>query len=182
MTYQHLHTYKPIKGTNLSACTQRGCQVAKPTPKKLSKPPIGTKKKKLWTIFSIFSRRKDASPDGIVSCVTCGVVKFWNQGDAGHFLPGRNNSILFYEKGVHFQCKQCNGHFRIGTTVPDIDKIYEEYIGNRYGKKEVEYQRKLKRETKQFDEKELDKLIIRYEGYVNEIELAWIQGKKWVKN
>ena len=47
------------------------------------------------------------SPD-YGKCVTCGNVFHYNDLQAGHFLPGRYNAILFDERGVHAQCRGCN--------------------------------------------------------------------------
>ncbi len=120
---------------------------------------IGQLKKIAWKLFSEWIRRRYADHRGFVRCVTCGAVKHWKCGDAGHFLPGRNNSILFDERGVHFQCKQCNGHFRVGTTVPDVDKKYKEFMLKEYGPEVVKELRRNKTKTKKFSRQELENLI-----------------------
>lgn len=54
------------------------------------------------------------SPFGMCVCITCGVVLPWSgslggQGmDAGHFI-GRTPSVVLDERGIHPQCKRCNG-------------------------------------------------------------------------
>ena len=65
-----------------------------------------------WKAFSRYIRRRDClkttgSPD-IGRCVTCN--KLYNYADlqAGHYLPGRSNGILFDERGCHAQCRGCN--------------------------------------------------------------------------
>jgi hypothetical protein len=40
--------------------------------------------------------------------VTCGAVKPWKEMQAGHFVHGRNNSVLFHEELVWPQCYACN--------------------------------------------------------------------------
>ena len=41
-------------------------------------------------------------------CVTCGSIMPWKKSQAGHFVPGRNNSVLLREDLVHTQCYRCN--------------------------------------------------------------------------
>lgn len=65
-------------------------------------------KNKAWKAFSEYIRRKHANLDGFVECVTCGERKHWKEVDAGHFVPGRNNTVLYDERLVHPQCKSCN--------------------------------------------------------------------------
>ncbi len=57
-------------------------------------------KKKAWTIFSEYVRRKE---NGV--CYTCGKKKIWNEQHAGHF---RHNKLDFDEMNVHCQCAYCN--------------------------------------------------------------------------
>jgi hypothetical protein len=73
-------------------------------------------KKKAWDQFSLYIRVRDAlrTTGGVVDCVccSCGRVKpAFGKGciQAGHFIPGRKNIVLFSEIGVHGQCSYCNG-------------------------------------------------------------------------
>ena len=124
----------------------------------MKKPTIQSRKRKLWPIFSRWIRVRDARPDGRVVCVTCGAVKHWSEGDAGHFLSGRGNAILFEENGVHFQCKMCNGRLK-NRAIDDVDKAYREYMIKRYGLREVRRLEKLRKTTRQFTCKELQSMI-----------------------
>ena len=65
-------------------------------------------KKKCWSLFSKYIRLRDANKKGICKCCTCGTKGHWKKFQAGHFVAGRSNSILFDERGVHVQCKSCN--------------------------------------------------------------------------
>lgn len=65
-------------------------------------------KKKAWQAFSAYIRRREADDNGMVRCCTCGTVKNWREVDAGHFVPGRNNSVLYDTRIVWAQCKSCN--------------------------------------------------------------------------
>lgn len=65
-------------------------------------------KAKVWKLFSQYIRRKYADFEGNVTCVTCGVVKPWKEMQAGHFVDGHGNAIMFDEQLVHPQCFKCN--------------------------------------------------------------------------
>ena len=89
-------------------------------------------------------------------------MKHWKQGDAGHLEEGRNNSILFDERGCHFQCKGCNGNLRIGNisrNKEEIKKGYERFMLERYGQKVIDEIRANKKKTRQFTIQELESLI-----------------------
>lgn len=73
-------------------------------------------KKRCWEQFSLYVRVRDAlrTTGGIEQCVCCSCGKIkpaFGRGciQAGHFIPGRKNSVLFSEIGVHGQCGYCNG-------------------------------------------------------------------------
>jgi hypothetical protein len=68
---------------------------------------IGYYKKKLWTEFSIFIRRRDKG-----KCFTCTTHRPWKEMQAGHMIPRSIGGLLlyFHEKNVHCQCIQCNIH------------------------------------------------------------------------
>lgn len=71
-------------------------------------PKLSVLKKKAWDWFSKYIRLKYARQDGQVECVTCKVWRPWKDMQAGHFIDGRTNAILFDERGVHPQCMGCN--------------------------------------------------------------------------
>jgi len=70
------------------------------------------KKKKVWTLFSKFIRLRDSlRTTGTLyrcKCITCGREYDTKKMQAGHFLPGRIDAVLFDEKGVNAQCYRCN--------------------------------------------------------------------------
>ena len=60
-------------------------------------------------VFSRYIRLKAADRDGYCTCVTCGVVKRWNEGiQAGHYVGRRHWSTRFDDRNVHPQCVSCN--------------------------------------------------------------------------
>ena len=76
----------------------------------MRKPSKKTLKQKAWKAFARFIKARDARNDGTCVCCTCRAVLVWNdkQCQAGHFIGGRGNMVLFDEKGVHAQCGTCN--------------------------------------------------------------------------
>ena len=110
-------------------------------------------KKDAWKLFSIWIRQREANWKGQVRCVTCSKTKHWKEGDAGHFVPGRGNSILFDERGVHFQCKQCNG-----PKGSNHAKYYE-FMLRTYGQETVNQLYAKALEQKKFTKQELIELI-----------------------
>lgn len=73
--------------------------------RKISKKGL---KKKACAEFSRYIRLKYADNNGNNHCVTCGVVKHYKEMQAGHFVDGRNSTVLFDEMLVHPQCFHCN--------------------------------------------------------------------------
>lgn len=69
--------------------------------------------KALDKAFSEFIRLRATDDKGRANCFTCGTLKFWREGDAGHFQSRGKYSTRWDEINVQFQCKRCNG-FRGG--------------------------------------------------------------------
>ena len=74
-----------------------------------------TPRTKAWDAFSLYIRLRDAiATTGDIhycACITCGRTKpAFGVGciQAGHFVPGRWNSILFDEECTNGQCYGCN--------------------------------------------------------------------------
>jgi len=64
-----------------------------------------------WKAFSVMIRKSKANHHGFGVCVTCPpdkAIKPWRELQAGHFVAGRNNSVLFDERLVWSQCSFCN--------------------------------------------------------------------------
>lgn len=73
------------------------------------KPPtITALKRKAWSLLSKAIRLEARDKNGLVECVTCGVILPPDKIQAGHFIDGRANLILFDERGIHPQCYACN--------------------------------------------------------------------------
>jgi len=104
------------------------------TTKKAKKPGIKKLKKKLWKIVSEYIRLRDAlettGTREYLRCCTCGkVYPAFGKGcaQAGHFVPGRSNAVLFDERCIHGQCYNCNINLK-GAHIP-----YRKFMIKKYG-------------------------------------------------
>lgn len=120
-------------------------------------------KLKAWKEFSKYIRMRDAI-DGITKCCTCPKEGHWKAFHAGHFLPGRRNSILFEESGVHAQCKNCNcfGHGK--------PTVYKKFMLERYGQDEIDRLIILKNAVRKFSSSDLEEIFQKYKK-INDVLL-----------
>lgn len=95
------------------------------------KSPRAKAKLRAWNAFSAYIRARDGL------CVTC---KSGTAAQAGHFIDGRHNAVLFSERGVHGQCYHCN----IGLKGNKLE--YWLFMEKRYGRKVID---QLMHESKQ---------------------------------
>ena len=98
-------------------------------------------------------RLKAADDDGMVSCVTCGVSRKWNdEMQGGHFFErGRTATKLLIEN-CHPQCAGCNC-FKMKTTGGVLD--YRRYMVDMYGEDGVDELEALSRTIKKWTREEV---------------------------
>lgn len=87
-------------------------------------------KKKAWTEFSKYIRLRDTISHNHAICCTCNKpYPAFGVGcmQAGHYVAGRINAILFEEHGCHAQCYNCNINLK-GNTLN-----YREFMLRKYG-------------------------------------------------
>ena len=103
-------------------------------------------KKKAWDLLSKIIRMQAANRMGNCKCVTCGAWKPWHGAgmQAGHFIAGRGNSILFDERGIYPQCYHCN----IGLKGNMVE--YFVFMEWKHGRKVIDDLRELKHQTVKF--------------------------------
>jgi hypothetical protein len=82
---------------------------------------------KLWKVFSEYIRLRDSNGHGFCRCFTCGAVRYWRDGDAGHGVGRQHLSVKYNEKNVNFQCKKCNG------LEGGMRERYKENLDKKYG-------------------------------------------------
>jgi endogenous inhibitor of DNA gyrase (YacG/DUF329 family) len=123
--------------------------------KKLKKKTIGKLKLEAWKWTSIEVRTRNADWKGMVQCVTCGKRMHWREAQAGHFIPGRRNNLIFDSRNIHVQCPACNV-FLHGNLIP-----YYQFMQKTHGEKVIAELRQLNLIDKQFTREELEEIITR---------------------
>lgn len=65
-------------------------------------------KTRLDTVFSMFIRLRDAIPNGMFRCISCGRLLPFDQSDCGHYINRQHMATRFNEKNCNAQCRKCN--------------------------------------------------------------------------
>ena len=115
---------------------------------KKSKETVSYWKAKCWDLFSDVIRMRDClqtmhRPDWGMCC-TCGVIKHITDLQAGHFIPGRHNLILFDLRGCHAQCYRCN------IPLKGNPRKYHKFMLEKYGQEVIDELDRSDGESKQF--------------------------------
>lgn len=65
--------------------------------------------RKLDRVFSLYIRLRDSRPFGYrqFRCISCGMIKPFDQADAGHFIGRTNMATRFDEENVWCECRNC---------------------------------------------------------------------------
>lgn len=109
-------------------------------------------KDKAWESFSKYIRTRDCirfSGDPTMGkCVTCNRAYEFKKLQAGHFIQGRGNSVLFDERIVYSQCVGCNGNPPMGKGGNYVE--YYVFMLEEWGQIMIDEFRALKHETKQY--------------------------------
>ena len=69
---------------------------------------ISKLKKELDNIFSLYIRLIDATDEGLVQCITCGVVKHYKSMHNSHFQSRKHLATRWNEKNCDVGCVKCN--------------------------------------------------------------------------
>ena len=128
---------------------------------KLKKWTLKRWKQEAWKYCSIYNRKKNTFNE-IGACCTCNKTLRWDEGDAGHFMAGRTNAILFYDRGIHLQCKNCNRN-------QGEQYLYSKFIETMYGIEEVKKQERLRYTTKKYSKDDYIKMIKEYKIKIDNI-------------
>jgi len=130
--------------------------------KKPKKHGVSYWKTKAWNEFSKYIRRKECLKYSVGAswgyCYTCGKSKFFNELQAGHYIPGRRPAYLFDERQVHPQCGYCNG-----TLKGNWPKYYEKMV-EEYGRELADELKDKKWESRQFKAFELEEIYNKYKS------------------
>lgn len=124
----------------------------------MRKRTLSREKELTWKAFSEYVRRRDEGK----GCVTCGKSYEWKVLQAGHFIGGRNNSILFDERGVWGQCYICN------IVKKGSGPEYYKFMLSQFGQDVIDDLIRISHETKKFTHEELQAMR---EDYKERIKL-----------
>lgn len=124
-------------------------------------------KNKAWNSFSKFIRTRDClkttgTPDEGV-CVTCPRKYPFKQLQAGHFIAGRTNSILFDEEATHAQCYGCN----VGRGGAHVE--YFIFMEDTYGREKIDELRRKKSETVIYKAHDYERIKEEYDQKTKEL-------------
>lgn len=123
-------------------------------------------KNKVWKEFSRYIKVRDANKDGYVNCCTCKKLMHWKESQAGHFVCGRKNAVLFDDRIVHAQCVTCNlygGGEQYKYSLFMMEKGYT--------REELEELNNLKFATKKFSREELNEMHKTYKEEADKIQM-----------
>lgn len=130
---------------------------------------VSSVKKKVWALFSEYIRTRDClKTTGCTSwglCITCDKRIHFKLLQAGHFIPGRHNSNLFSERGVHAQCYNCNINLK-GNTL-----IYRRKIIELYGENADVKLEEVARQIKKFTVSDLEALTDEIKSKLKDMEV-----------
>ena len=106
---------------------------------------VKTWKDKCWDLFSEIIRLRDCKETmgrtDWGKCCTCGIIKPFDELDAGHFIPGHHNAVYFDMRNVHAQCRHCN-RFLEGNG-PE----YTPFMLKKYGQEVIDELKELNKQT-----------------------------------
>ena len=112
--------------------------------------------KKLDKVFSAYIRLRDTMPSGFFTCISCGQIKPFEQGDCGHYVNRQHMSLRFSEMNCNMQCRKCN-RFDEGNIMG-----YRQGLVKKYGEQRVVMLEAQKRETRHWSDLELEAMIKHY--------------------
>lgn len=111
-------------------------------------------KRKAWELLSRAIRLEAREADGLVTCVSCKRRMEWKQIQAGHWIDGRFNSILFDERGIHPQCSMCN------VVHNGRKEEYFIFMEQKHGRDVMDELRRQRNDNRTFTPEELESLIV----------------------
>jgi hypothetical protein len=125
--------------------------------KPAKKKSLRALKKKAWELLSKAIRlERREGEDLLVWCVSCQRKMPWKQIQAGHFIDGRFNSILFDELGIHPQCGLCN------VVHNGRKEEYFIYMEMTFGREAIDELRVQRNKQVNFTSEQLEQMIAGY--------------------
>ena len=114
--------------------------------------------RKLDKVFSEYIRLRDSKPYGFkyFKCISCGMLKPYEQMDCGHFIGRTHMATRFDEMNCNGECRACN---RMSS---DHIIFYQRNLIQKYGIEKVDSLIARGRGTKKWTAWELEILITHY--------------------
>jgi len=109
------------------------------------------------------TRLRAADKNGHCACVTCGLVKPWDEMQGGHFIGRKWTATKLMEENINPQCARCNGPLR-GNMI-----AYTLYMQDKYGREFVEELERIKHVTKKYYRNEVLELQQKYKDEIEKI-------------
>lgn len=126
----------------------------------MKKPSLSAAKKKAWAAFSAYIRTRDClkttGHPGRGVCCTCQREYPYKSLQAGHFITGRTNAVLFDEVGVNAQCYACN----IGRGGAHVE--YFVFMERRYGRQKIDELRAKRRQAVKYGVADYERIGAEY--------------------
>ena len=132
--------------------------------KKKKAPTKGKLVKKLDSVFSLFTRLRDAGLDGHINCITCGCRVHWKKCHACHFIGRWNYLYRRDEENVNAGCVSCNTY-----RAERHQQQYTLIMIDRHGREKVEEMLSNKRAIANFKTHEILEKIDHYKQAVKEL-------------
>ena len=117
--------------------------------------------KKLDKEFSRYIRLRDAYPNGMFVCISCGRVLPIAEADCGHFIPRANMATRYDEMNCNAECKYCN-RFSLTHLIG-----YKKHLIQMYGEEKYEALVADGRKIKKWSEFELKTMVEYYKNRAN---------------
>ncbi len=127
-------------------------------------------KNRAWNLFSLYIRLRAADDDGYVECVTCGTKRHYKKMQAGHFIDGRKNAVLFDERIVYPQCYRCNVALN-GNKV-----AYTLFMLKKHTRAEIAGFEALKNEIRRYKAEDYEDIADKYEDYICGLDMCRGKG------
>ena len=125
---------------------------------------ISKLKKKLDSLFSQYTRLRNADHLGRVKCFTCGVDKHWKEQQAGHFQSRSHHSTRWDEVNVQVQCVKCN-MFRQGEQYK-----FGMYLDQKFGEGTAEELEIRSKTIVKLNRTDYEEAIERYKQKIKELD------------
>lgn len=120
------------------------------------------------TVLQRLRRLEEAGDDGYCACVTCGVVRKWNDGiQGGHYITRTCTSTKLEESNIWPQCAICNN--AKGGHGQQVTRAYDRFMGDRAEPLEA-VQAKWKGKPFPYTKKELAEKIVKFRQRVKQQE------------